>query len=178
MGHPPSKLLRSAEASALVSQMRPSLVRYFRRKTGSETEAEDLAQDVIVRSLAHIDPRNPAQARGYIFRSAVNRWRDQRRRSSVRGLVVEWNEATAGESDSGSSPERVLVVQEELECVAQVLRDLEPRTRTIFMLIKFEQMKIASVAEKLGVSTRAVHRHLAKAMDRLERLRDSKDGKP
>lgn len=158
--------------------MRPALLRYFRRKTGSEAEAEDLTQDVIVRSLAHLDWRNPAQARGYLFRAAVNRWRDRRRRSLAHGQEVEWDEQSAHESGSATPPERVLIAQEELERVVAVLRKLPARTRTVVMLIKFEHMRIASVADKLGMSTRAVHRHLARAMSELWQLRNVEDGKP
>jgi len=160
------------EALGLVSQMRPALVRYFKRKTCSEAEAEDLAQDVLARALAHISWQDPAQARGYIFRAAVNRWRDQRRRTRTRGLVVEWNEATAQEWGVEKPPECGLINQEELELIIRALRTLHPKTRSVVMLIRFEQMKIAAVAEKLGISLRAVHRHLAKAMEAFELLRN------
>jgi RNA polymerase sigma factor (sigma-70 family) len=167
----------SLDVPGLVSQMRPSLVRYFKRKTGSDAEAEDLAQDVIVRALTHVNWENPIQARGYIFRTAVNRWRDLRRRASTHGLVVEWNEETAWESGSQNPPEHVLINQEELEQIVRVLRGLHPKTRTIVMLIRFEQMRIATVAEKLGISIRAVHRHLTRAMDAFERLRSGQDAR-
>lgn len=161
------------DAAALMSQMRPALVRYFKRKTGDVAQAEDMAQDVILRALSHMSWENPAQARGYLFRIAINRWRDLRRRSRSHGAVVEWDEDTAKELGSGNPPECVLIHQEELAQVAQVLKGLHPKTRSVVMLIRFEQMKIAAVAEKLGISERAVHRHLAKAMEAFETLRDS-----
>jgi RNA polymerase sigma-70 factor (ECF subfamily) len=175
MGNSGRSLAETRDSPTLVSQMRPALVRFFKRRTGSEAEAEDLAQDVIVRTLNHINWANPAQARGYLFRAAVNRWRDRRRRTLVHGSEVEWNEGTAEESGSANPPERVLIAQEELERVVEVLRGLPPRTRTVVMLIRFEQMRIDAVAERLGISTRAVHRHLAKAMASLWELKCVKD---
>ncbi len=155
--------------------MRPSLVRYFKRKTGSEVEAEDLAQDVIARALVHVNWEDAVQARGYIFRAAINRWRDQCRRARAHGQIVEWNEETAEESGSENPPECVLIGYEELDRILRVLRSLNPRTRSVVMLIRFEQMRIAAVAEKLGISTRAVHRHLAKAMAAFESVRNGQD---
>lgn len=178
MGVPLTPIAGNPDATALVSQMRPALLRYFRRKIGSDAEAEDLTQDVIVRALAHIHWDNPVQARGYIFRAAVNRWRDQRRRARTRGVVVEWNEDTAGESGAGDPPEYTLIHREELQDVLRVLRSLPQKTRTVVTLIRFEHMKIAAVAEALGTSTRAIHRHLAKAMESFQHLRDMKDGAP
>ncbi|MGH8250831.1 MAG: RNA polymerase sigma factor [Steroidobacteraceae bacterium] len=155
--------------------MRPALVKYFKRKTGSAVEAEDLAHEVIVRILTHVDWKSQAQAKGYIFRTAVNLWRDRGRRMQAQGIVVEWDEATAAETGAENSPECVLMDQEELNRVVQALRELDPRARTVLMLVKLEQMKIANVAVALGVSVRTVANDLARAVARLARLRNSKD---
>lgn len=155
--------------------MRPALVKYFQRKTGNAVEAEDLAQEVIVRTLTSIDWKSQAQAKGYIFRAAVNLLRDRRRRQQARAVVVEWEETAAAEIDARNSPESLLAGQQELHRLVQALRDLEPRARSVLMLVKLENMKIANVAATLGVSIRTVHGDLAKAMARLAQLRNSRD---
>ncbi len=165
----------SPDGASLTAQMRPALIRYFRRKTGSAVEAEDLAQDVIVRALTRVHWKSPAQAKGYIFRIAVNLWRDRRRRLHAQGALVEWDESTAAEIAAENSPECVLMNQWELNRVLQALRELDPRARTALMLVKLEQMKIANVAQVLGVSVRTVGKDLAKAASRLARLRRSKE---
>jgi RNA polymerase sigma factor (sigma-70 family) len=156
---------------SLVAQMRPALVKYFQRKTGSAVEAEDLAQDVIVRALTHAHWKTEAEAKGYIFRSAVNRYRDRRRRLQTQGVTLVWSEESAYESGAEHSPERVLIGEEELNRVVQALRKLNPRTRSVLMLVKLENMKIANVATTLGVSVRTVNNELARAMARLAQLR-------
>ena len=166
------------DPTGLVAQMRPALVKYFKRKTGSAVEAEDLAQDVLVRALTHADWKSQAQAKGYIFRIAVNRWRDRHRRLQTRGVTVVWDEDTAYESGAENSPECVLIGQEDLNQVLQALRELDPRSRDVLMLIKLEQMKVASVAAALGVSVRTVNKDLAKAVARLAQLRHSKEFEP
>jgi DNA-directed RNA polymerase specialized sigma24 family protein len=45
------------------------------------------------------------------------------------------------------------------------------------MLIKFAQMKVATVADMLGISISAVNKHLAKGIARLAELRRQQDGR-
>src|SRR5882724_12995464 len=94
----PSPSGDTASDLTLITEMRPALVRYFTRKTGSTAEAEDLAQDVLLRALIHAKWKSPAAARGYIFRIAVNRWRDRYRRQRVHGIEVAWDDNLVEES--------------------------------------------------------------------------------
>jgi RNA polymerase sigma factor (sigma-70 family) len=159
----------------LAAQMRPALLKYFRRKTGNTAEAEDLAQDVLVNAFAHADWASPEQAKGYIFRAAVNRWHDYLRRRRTHGIPVNFDATAEREWGVESPPERVLVAREELHRVAQVLDSLSDRTRTVLMLIRFEHMKAASVADMLGISVSAVNKHLASALVALSAGRDKGD---
>ena len=162
----------------LVAQMRPALVKYFKRKSGSAVEAEDLTQDVLVRALTHANWKTPSEAKGYIFRTAVNRWRDRYRRKDVQGVTVPFDEEELEEPGAQNPTECVLIVREELNQIACVLEGMNVRTRTVLMLIKLEQMKVATVADMLGISTSAVNKHLAKAIARLAELRRQQDGAP
>jgi RNA polymerase sigma factor (sigma-70 family) len=155
---------RSVDNPLLAAEMRPALVKYFQRKTGDATEAEDLAQDVLVRALGHADWKSAEEAKGYIFRAAVNRWHDHLRRRRSHGISVALDAVREQDCGVESPPERVLVAREELHQIARVLDTLNVRTRTVLMLIRFEQMKAASVAEMLGISVSAVNKHLASAV--------------
>src|SRR6185437_6809853 len=160
---------------SLAAQMRPALVKYFKRKTGSTAEAEDLVQDVLVRALSHADWKSADQAKGYIFRTAVNRWRDLRRRLRTRGTSVSWDGRLETELGVESGPERVLIAREELTQIAQALEGLNARTRAVLMLIKLEHLKAATVAEMLGISVSAVNKHLANALACLAAVRKRAD---
>jgi len=159
----------------LAVEMRPALVKYFRRKTGNPAEAEDLAQDVLVRALSHADWQSADQAKGYIFRTAVNRWRDRHRRLRTRGTNIAWDEQHETALGVENPPERVLMVREELQEIAQVLDGLNVRTRTVLVLVKLEQMKATTVAETLGISVSAVNKHLASALTHLAAARKRLD---
>jgi RNA polymerase sigma factor (sigma-70 family) len=163
------------ENRSLVAQMRPALVKYFKRKTGNPAEAEDLAQDVLVSALTHAHWKSPSEAKGYIFRTAVNRWRDRMRRRLTQGKTVPWEEVV-GEGQGVENPtERVLIVREEFFQVLQLLDAMSERTQAVLMLIKLEKMKAATVAEMLGISESAVNKHLAKGLARLAALRKGQE---
>jgi RNA polymerase sigma factor (sigma-70 family) len=175
----PTSLDDPLDNASFVSEMRPALVKYFKRKTGNPVEAEDLAQDVLLRALTHPNWKTHDQAKGYIFRTAVNRWRDNLRRQRIRGAVIPWDEAAPDRADENTGsenlPERVLIAGEELNQVVRALEGMNVRTRTVLMLIKLEQMRIATVAEMLGISVSAVGKHLAKGIAQLAALRKQQD---
>jgi len=175
----PTTLEEPLDNPSFVSQMRPALVKYFKRKTGNAVEAEDLAQDVLLRALTHPNWKTPDQAKGYIFRTAVNRWRDSLRRQRIRGVTVAWDESSQEHANGNTGvenlPERVLIAGEELNQVIRALQGMNVRTRTVLMLIKLEQMRVATVAEMLGISASAVGKHLAKGIAQLAVLRKQQD---
>jgi DNA-directed RNA polymerase specialized sigma24 family protein len=68
-------------------------VRFFRRRCKNLPQAEDLAQDVIVRTLGRAQWTSEDQAQGYLFRTATNLWRDQIRHTRVGGgAELNWDE--------------------------------------------------------------------------------------
>lgn len=167
MNSDPKIPIDRTDGATLTATLRPALVKFFMRKCRNAAEAEDLAQDVLVRALAHSAWEGPEQAKGYIFRAAVNRWHDRQRRAATHGVNVEWDDAASFALDVEKSPERVLVVREELHRVAAALESLSERTRDVFMLIRVEHMKQAEIAALFGISVSAVEKHYAKALAHL-----------
>ena len=109
------------DGAAAVAQLRPALIAYFQRRCGNTAEAEDLAQDVILRALSHTQWTSAEQARSYIFTIALNCWRDRGRRKLSRTSVVDWNEDLVQGVAEESSPERVLSNQQQLATIVTAL---------------------------------------------------------
>jgi RNA polymerase sigma-70 factor (ECF subfamily) len=168
----------AADNELFVAEMRPALVKFFRRRCGTTHEAEDLAQDVLVKVLPRATWKSPEQAKGYIFRAAVNHWRDRNRKTQTRGVAVEWNEALEPDVDEEISPEHVVTVEQTLTQVAGALLELDERSRDVFVLIRLEQMKQSAVAEMLGVSVSTVEKELVKALAHLARRARQWNGTP
>jgi RNA polymerase sigma factor (sigma-70 family) len=158
------------DAGAFLTQTRPALVRFFQRRCKSLPQAEDLAQDVIVRTLGRAEWTSVEQAKGYVFRAAANLWRDQARRRHSRGAAeLCWDDSIALGVSEGIPPERVLLSEEALQQVDAALLQLNERTRDVFVLSRLEQMKYAQIAEMYGISVSAVEKHMIKALAHLAR---------
>jgi len=155
--------------ASLVAQMRPALVAFFRRRCRNAAEAEDLAQDVVVRALAHSAALSPTRAGGYVFQIAVNRWRDRGRRLVSHRSCVPWDEQSTRAISDSACPERVVGAQQELVRVLGALQELGQRTREVLMLCRLEQMKHAEIARAMGISVSAVEKHLVRARMHLTR---------
>jgi RNA polymerase sigma factor (sigma-70 family) len=167
MSADPAPQLPAPDPAAVLAELRPALVRFFRRRRTAPGEAEDLAQDVIVSTLARSNWASHEQAKGYVFRAAINRWRDRRRRQISHGTQIEWNEESARATGEAISPERVLMVEDELLRVVAALQELSERTRDIFMLHRLEHMTYPQIARSLSISVSAVEKHVIKALAHL-----------
>src|SRR5580692_6956905 len=140
------------------------LLSFFRKRTHNAPEVGDLVQQVFLRlaqypGLGHV--HNPD---GYIFQTAANTLKDHYRHQAVcerHSRLVSDGEV---DRDSEFSPERVLQGRQMLVRVAVAMRQLPERTRDILMLRCFEGLKHAEIARLQGISTRAVEKHMAKAL--------------
>jgi RNA polymerase sigma factor (sigma-70 family) len=151
------------DSAGFVAELRPALVKYFKRRCGAQ-EAEDLAQEVILRVLIQPNLSAGAQLRGYCFRAAANLWRDRGRRRLTRGVVATWDDAAIYSLDEGNCPERVVAAREEIARVVGVLMELPERTRQVFILNRLEQLTYAQIAAGLGMALSTVEKHMIRAL--------------
>lgn len=129
-------------------------------------EVEDVAQQVFVvahRRLAEMEQVSNLRAwlRGITVKVIADhhRWRRVRR---IKGWLVEaiYTEADAGQA----SPAREVEQAEMREQIADVLRTLSPKLRSVLVLADIEECSLAEVAEAVGapVNTVRSRRRLAR----------------
>jgi RNA polymerase sigma factor (sigma-70 family) len=66
--------------------------------------------------------------------------------------------------DTASSAEQDAEADELIERIERTLQAANPRTRDAFLLHRFDGMSYADIARRLGISTKAVTNHIAKAL--------------
>ncbi len=66
--------------------------------------------------------------------------------------------------DGGSCAEQDAEAHELIERIERSLAGANPRTREVFLLHRFDGVSYAQIAEQLGISTKAVTNHIAKAL--------------
>src|SRR5262245_774492 len=124
--------------------------------------AEDLTQETLLRGWSRRRQlRDSGAARVWLFRIAVNVWRDQLRRS--RRLVARATTLDGEAASFGSSPEQQPRAKEELERALAALDALPDRQREVLYLHACEEMSLAEISEALAISTAAAKASLSLA---------------
>lgn len=137
---------------------------FFRKRAYNEQEADDLVQEVFVRLAAREPAASMEHAEAYIFQMAANLLRDRARRHATRTAADRDLKAGNGNSYEEISPERVLLGKQRLALLERVLGELPERTRVVFLLHRFEELKYAEIATRLEISVSSVEKHVMEAM--------------
>lgn len=158
---------RRAELDA---RFRAPLLRFFAKRTGDRSEAEDLTQDVFMRLVRAKSLESVENEKAFVFKVASNVLRDRHRRAALMRLheglppddaaIDELTKEFVEEFE----PERVLLGRETLADVLRALDELGERTRSIFVLFRLENMKQKDIAELYGIAPSTVEKHVMKAM--------------
>jgi RNA polymerase sigma factor (sigma-70 family) len=170
---PPGREADHAAVDALARRFTPALVRYFERRGVNPDDADDAVQEVFVRLARREGFAGLGGLEPYLFETAANVAIDLHRRGRARrsGAHDSYDDDAHGQEDF--SPERVHAGREELNIVLISLMELPERTRSAFVLARFEGMRHAEIGRRLGVSVSGVEKHLARAIahlaERLER---------
>ena len=147
---------------------RPAIVAFFRRRLRDRTEAEDAAQDVLVRLTQRGELDRHDNVEAYVFEAAANHLRDRARRAKARPrLEFEGNADPGGRLRTEITPERDLIGRDMLTAVKRALLELPERQRTIFMLSRYEQMTAREIAAAFGISQRMVEKHISRVLAHL-----------
>lgn len=171
------------QPSQLAARFHAPLVSFFLRRINDRPEAEDLAQETLLRIVAARGLEAVQHPEAFVFKVAINLLRD-RRRKQLRGgpaVFVPIEDALADEAEGplveGLSPEHVLLGRDSLAEVLQSLRELGERTHDIFVLFRLENMKQRDIAALFGIGRSTVEKHVMKATLHLARRYGQTGGK-
>lgn len=150
---------RNAAWEKLVKEMTPRLYRYAFQLTNSREEAEDIAQETMLR--AYNEPRLFDEE----FKTASWCWKVASR------LCMGFHRSAArfrrafsrmvNESEPGSpSPELHIIKDEVKGTMMKCLSDIPERYRSVLVLTYSEELSALEAAEALGISEGAVYTRL------------------
>jgi RNA polymerase sigma-70 factor (ECF subfamily) len=145
----------------LLAPLRPDLHRYCRRLTRNLWDAEDLAQETLLRAFAtlgsvHHQIRNP---RAYLLRTATHAWIDTVRRRD--------SEAAALAAPAREEPARAESPGAVRDAGAALLRRLAPQERAAVVLKDVFDLTLEEIAGVLGTTIGAVKSALHRGRTRL-----------
>lgn len=169
--------LASPSLAEIYLAKRDDLIRFLAARSGDRALAEDLVQELYLR-LDRAAPGdgidNPA---AYLYRMAANLLLDHRR-GAARTIrrEADWVDANShqlgGEAvDDGVAADARLDAKMRLARVKAAIDELPPQCRRVFTLHKLEGNSHAEVAATLGISRKAVEKHMTTALKHLVVLR-------
>ena len=150
----------------------PSVCRFAGMIAGSSSDADDLAQDALLRAVRAIHSYDPSKGspEAWLWRIVVNAGRDSARRRERTRWIVERLAFTAPR-ESESVEAAVLARLRDADLHAQ-LRLLPHRDKTLLALRYGVGLDTAEVGAAVGLSTdstgKAIRRALARLRARLE----------
>jgi RNA polymerase sigma-70 factor (ECF subfamily) len=150
----------------LVLENLPALQRFAIRLIGDVDQAEELAQETLLRITRSWESYcGQAQFRTWLFQVAVNAFRDRLRKRSPP------DELPDGLIDlRGPAPWAGAEHNERGRLIAKAVSSLPPRQREVIVLHTFEQLSVAEVATALDITEVNVRAQLTYARKRLRQL--------
>lgn len=154
----------------------PPLRGYFANRVRNTADIDDLVQEVFVQLLQRTRGGPIEHVQQYVFQVASNGLCDMGRRRKARHLDQhEEYDETIHAVATEISMERIVIGEEEMDRVSRTLQQLPQRTRDVFFLRSMRQRKHEEIATLLGISKRAVQKHMANALKALGRSLDDDD---
>ncbi|WP_230557082.1 RNA polymerase sigma factor [Teredinibacter turnerae] len=149
---------------------------YIARRISDHSEQDDVLQETLARVIArvryyHLDA---AAIEPYAYRVAANLMIDQNRKSlrSAASLVAE---SCIGELESlqepDNNPEKIAVAEQELSIYRGVIQSMPKKRREVFTLVRVKQYSYKEVSVAMGLSTKAVEKHMSRAIADLVKAR-------
>lgn len=152
------------------TQLRPTLLRIARRRTGCPYRAEDVVQDVFLKLLQTPAPDADGITDAYIRRMVSNLAIDRCRRCALeRTLFASLDDPDIPPPRQTSTAETRLLSADGLRCVASELRRMPRRDRRIFLLHRLDGIPQKDIADTHRLSRASVCGIIRKTHDRCAR---------
>ena len=144
------------------------------RTLGSDSEAEDVAQEVFYRVFRKAGTlREPDSLRSFVFSFAIRLLKTELRRKKTRSWLSFHQPETFVDLASGTLD---IESRDLLRRFYALLDRLAPRDRLVFALRQLESMTVEEIAASMGLSASTVKRSLRHAAEKLSRWIETDPG--
>jgi RNA polymerase sigma factor (sigma-70 family) len=140
------------------------LLNYLRRRLRAPESAHDVLHDVCVRLLERPAPQAVRQPIALLRRITHDAAIDHCRAERLRQRWVESRAELPEPACPHPGQERRLAAEQELALLVATIRAMPLRRRQVFVMHKIHQVPQAEVAQRMGISLKAVEKHLRLAL--------------
>ena len=177
-------LIRRGEIEKALPLLQGTVFSFSMKVCGHREDAEDTAQDVLLKSIRHLHKMEEPRALSvWLYKVTRNRCWMSRRRSkfapqqtlSLDELMPDSDELESITAGGDGTPERHALTRQEAERVHQAVLRIPPQYRLILVLHDMEDLDTAEVAQITGLreGTVRVRLHRARLFVRRELARPS-----
>lgn len=164
-------LLPEHGMSALFLLHQKDLMQFLTYKVRCAETAADLTQETYLRIAHHPDAGNIENMRAYLFRIANNLALDYLR-SQTRQNKRDAGPVTEDFVCLQPEPDAALSDHQQLEFLEQIIYDLPPKCRAVFLMSRVEGKSYTEISDELAISPRTVESHMRKALELIRKQFD------
>jgi RNA polymerase sigma-70 factor (ECF subfamily) len=156
----------------LVRSYGGALVRFLASMTGSTAEAEDLAQEALIRLLEHAGEfRGESSLKTYLFRIAHNLALNYLASAPRRHEVFP--EEMPDRPSATAPPVQQVVASEDAERLRAAMTRLPPQQRAVIMLRTWQDLSFKEIAAALSLAEGTAKAHYFFALKNMRRLMEA-----
>ena len=141
-----------------------SLRNFLYYKCGDLQQAEDLAQEAMVRLWNNRQKVEPGKIKSYLFTVANNLFLDLARHQQVKLKFSSRPQKDRSQED----PQYLMEEQEFKGRLESAINDLPEGQREVFLMNRIDELTYKEIAERLGVTQKAVEKRMSKAIRALK----------
>lgn len=160
----------SSALTRFVEERSEGLVRFAIGLGASGEDAKDLVQEGMLR-LMRYSSTPPTEWTPLVYRIVLNLHRDRQRQVATQGPAdpAGGEDHLAHQPSPQASPERHASDQQQLALVRAAILDLPPRCREVYLLNRLDGLSYPAIAQRCGISLKAVEKHVSRALRELRR---------
>ena len=130
-------------------------------KCGNAAMAEDIAQDAFVKLWQKCKEVPVDKAKSFLYAVANNLFIDQKRHEKV---VLAYHGKANVSTVSIESPHFQLEEKEFKIKIEQLINSMPEKSRVVFLMSRIEKFTYREIAERLGISQKAVEKRMHKSL--------------
>ena len=150
--------------AAEVLPLESVLMRFLRHSRRSQSDVEDLCQDVYIRVYEAAKKEIPRPAKPFVFAVARNLLLNHVRHDAIVSIETVADLDSLGLIADEPAQDRSAIARQELRRLQSALEHLPPRCREAVILSKIEGLSRREVAVRMGIADATVSMHLTDGM--------------
>jgi RNA polymerase sigma-70 factor (ECF subfamily) len=152
--------------SAYFERYYDSIRNFLYYKSGDAELAQDLAQEVFLILWKKWDQLQPEKVKSYLYTIANNLFLNEAKHQKV---VLKFNQRPVNNTLQ-ETPQFLLEEEEFRQRLQTAIAELPEKNRVVFLMNRIEKLTYREIAERLGLSVKAIEKRMHKTLIELRKV--------